>query len=824
MNAVTTKTIHEFCECITGKNYSKLNKILTYENSKILEQFIIVANMLIEQQNNENAKQFIKNIMTNQFIRSKINSYSKAKKNIKKMMIDDIFKLLHTNPSADKIDIIIESIDTAMLVKIIEAAERKYRNPEIGPAIYIIKDDIFDRLKSYAENNKGLTFENIVNVMEDIPNSLSKVVLDVPMGSMDKVKLDSTGVDFNRQLQLKLNKQLKDVREFLIQSKLDGLSGLFKFDSKDGKSEVKFFNRGSGTEGADISHLIPYINHIPKVEELLTIVGENKTIYVKGEIIMKIDTFINNYPGASNARNTGTGIVLSDPLVAIEKLKKSRDLDFVAFELDEDRDNKLLDDAITQNEKLLSYGFRPVKCEISSRDFVGNIENLENKLEQFITTSEYTIDGIIVKAVAPYKRLEEGNPTNAFAFKKDKEGVETTVTSIDWNLSKLGVYNPTINFTPINIDGKSTKKATGHNYKYLLDNNIYPGAHAKVVYAGSVIPKITGNRLTVITDENRESIVSGIERLNYDVNGNSVEPYKNYKFKTSEEIEIIPKIYTKQFFANEIFPSKLLSLAKTLDMKKIGPKTFEIIGVILQEKFTMSDSLDNINNNCTPALYTFLSWDSNIVDVIEDLGSDKASASRKNILTFIEKILTASDEKIAAGFNILGGNLSTKTIQKLSELKGGLYNTLEFTSNEENKTEALKELSNISGIGQITAMQFIKNSSIALEFLNKIHSIKEEKNITNVKEDNDKKPKRVYIGIQNVPDGNFVMTGKRDKDIRKAIEDSGRKIASQANGQTRIGIYANGSEAKANRWKEKFPSIITKSHDEFKEQYMKYVN
>jgi NAD-dependent DNA ligase len=821
MNAATSKTIDDFCKCITDKNYSKLNTILNYKNFTVLQQFIVIANMLIQQQNNENAKQFIQNIMISQSIRSKINSYSETKKNIKKMTIDDIFKFLQTNPSGNKIDTTIESVDDIMLVKIIESAERKYRNTEIGSDIYIIEDDIFDRIKSYAENSRGLIFENIVNVMEDIPDSLTKVVLDIPMGSMDKVKLDSTDADFNRQLKLKLDKQGKNVNKFLIQSKLDGLSGLFKFDTKDGKTEAKFFNRGSGTEGADISHLINYINYIPKAQDLLKSVGKNKTIYVKGEIIMKIDTFNKNYPDASNARNTGTGIVLSDPPVALDKLRKSRDLDFIAFELDEDRGDKLLDDAITQNEKLVSYGFKPVKSEINSREDVGSIEYLENKLEQFITTSEYTIDGIIVKAVTPYQRLEEGNPTNAFAFKKDKEGVETTVTSIDWNLSKLGVYNPTINFTPINIDGKSTKKATGHNYKYLLDNNIYPGARAKVVYAGSVIPKITGNRLTVITDENRESIVSSIETLDYDVNGNTVEPYKNYKFKTSEKIEIIPKIYTKQFFANEIFPSKLLSLAKTLDMKKIGPKTFEIIGAILQEKFTMSDSLDNINNNCAPALYTFLSWDSSLVDVIEDLGSDKASASRKNILTFIEKILTASDEKIASGFNILGGNLSTKTIQKLSELKSGLYNTLEFTSNEENKTEALKELSNISGIGQITAVQFIKNSSIALEFLDRIHSIKKAKNITNVKEDNDKNPKRVYTEIQKVPDGNFVMTGKRDKDIQKAIEDSGRKIASQVSGQTRIGIYAIGSEAKANRWKEKFPSIITKSHDEFKEEYMK---
>lgn len=826
MDASEIEIVQEFCTYIKQKNYSAIGSSLRNSNFKIFQQFIAVANALIASSDNELAKQFIDNIMLNELVRSKINYYSETTDPIIKMTLDDLFKFLHSNPNKIKLYEILNLTNNYKLRELVVKAEDKYRN-NVGPDYYTITDDIYDSVKKYAEDKRSMIFENVFEL--DIPSTLTKQILDIPMGSMDKVKIDNTDTDINNQLQLKLNKIPSDVNTFLIQSKLDGLSGLFKFDSH-GKTQVKLFTRGrEGIEGGDISHLIPHINYIPSGKKLAKILGNDKTIYVKGEIIMKKSVFSKNYPDASNARNTGTGIVNSDPAVSVAKLEKSKDLDFIAFELDENNSNKILEDALTQNEKLSKYGFTPVLSKIIAKSNI-NVENLDIELEEFIKTSQYIIDGIIIKAVNSYERLEAGkNPSNAFAFKKDKEGVETTVKSIDWNLSKLGIYNPTVNIIPVYIDGKYTEKATGHNYKYLIDNNIYPGAPVKIVYAGSVIPYITGDK-SPITEEHRNLIVANIETIDYTINGNTVAPYKNFKFKTTKQIEITPIIYTKEFFAKEIFPNKLLSLAKTpgINMKNIGEAIARNISIIFEDDFDLVTEFENINSNCASVLYKFLMWNEEIIDSKSNFGSKNAVATRANIMKFIQKILMASDESIVTGFNILGGNLSMKTIKKfmtveLEGLKSSLYNILEFSAN--NKNEAMVRFSKVNGIGAIKAKQFVDNSSLGFDFLTHINSIRNSKQIIKVENVVDNSEKNVFPKIKKIADsgGNFIMTGKREQDIFDAINNSNGKMASSASNKTKIGIYEDEERAKhkANKWKAKFKdNIEILTHDEFRKKYM----
>jgi NAD-dependent DNA ligase len=826
MVATEIEIVEEFCKYIKQKNYSAIGSSLSNSTFKIFQQFITVANALIANSDNELAKQFIHNIMVNKLVRSKINYYSETTDLIIKMTLDDLFKFLHSNPNRFKLYEILNLTNNYKLRELVVKAEDKYRN-NVGPDYYTITDDIYDSVKKYAEDKRSMVFENVFEL--DIPSTLTKKILDIPMGSMDKVKIDNTDTDINNQLQLKLNKIPSDVVTFLIQSKLDGLSGLFKFDSH-GKTQVKLFTRGAeGIEGGDISHLIPYIKNIPSGKKLKSILGNDKTIYVKGEIIMKKSVFSKNYPDASNARNTGTGIVNSDPAVSVAKLKKSKDLDFVAFELDENNSDKILENASIQNQKLIKYGFTPVLSKTISKSYI-NVENLDIELEEFIKKSQYVIDGIIIKAVNSYERLKTGkNPSNAFAFKKDKEGVETTVRSIDWNLSKLGIYNPTVNIVPVYIDGKYTEKATGHNYNYLIDNNIYPGASVKIVYAGSVIPYITGDKLP-ITEEHRNLIVANIETINYDINGNTVEPYKNFRFKTAKQIEITPIIYTKEFFAKEIFPNKLLSLSKTpgINMKYIGDALAKNISIIFEDDFDLVTEFENINSNCASVLYKFLMWDEQIIDSKSIFGSKNAVATRTNILKFIEKILMAPDESIVTGFNILGGSLSMKTIEKFMTVELGtsessLYNIFKFSVNDKN--EALLRFSRVNGIGAIKAKQFVDNSLLGFDFLTRINSIRKSKQIIKLETVVDNSEKVVFPKIQEIADAgrNFIMTGKREENIVNAIINSNGKIASNVSKKTKIGIYDDQQNAKqkAKKWKDKFKdNIEILTHDEFRKKYM----
>jgi NAD-dependent DNA ligase len=93
------------------------------------------------------------------------------------------------------------------------------------------------------------------------------------------------------------------------------------------------------------------------------------------------------------------------------------------------------------------------------------------------------------------KRNTDGNPEYAFAFKMstDSDIAETTVTEVVWNISKNNYLKPTVVFEPLQLGGVTIQNATGFNAKFIIDNNIGPGAVIRV--AQNITPYI----LEVIT-------------------------------------------------------------------------------------------------------------------------------------------------------------------------------------------------------------------------------------------------------------------------------------------------------------------------------------
>ena len=86
-----------------------------------------------------------------------------------------------------------------------------------------------------------------------------------------------------------------------------------------------------------------------------------------------------------------------------------------------------------------------------------------------------------------YSRPTSGNPKYALAFKMvlDDQKGETTVTCVEWNVSKHGLLKPVVNLSPIKIAGTTIRRATGYNAKWIVENNIGPGA--KVILIKVVI-------------------------------------------------------------------------------------------------------------------------------------------------------------------------------------------------------------------------------------------------------------------------------------------------------------------------------------------------
>jgi NAD-dependent DNA ligase len=66
----------------------------------------------------------------------------------------------------------------------------------------------------------------------------------------------------------------------------------------------------------------------------------------------------------------------------------------------------------------------------------------------------------------------------------------TTVSNVEYNISKHGTLAPRIEYEPVVIKGDTHKYTTGFNLKYIVDNRINKGTQIQIIKSGDVIPYI----------------------------------------------------------------------------------------------------------------------------------------------------------------------------------------------------------------------------------------------------------------------------------------------------------------------------------------------
>jgi hypothetical protein len=120
------------------------------------------------------------------------------------------------------------------------------------------------------------------------------------------------------------------------------------------------------------------------------------------------------------------------------------------------------------------------------------MDGLMATLIQFVETSPFEIDGVIVQPNTPYTRNRAGNPKYAFAFKMLMKGniVKARVDKVLWTISKWGQIKPRVKIEPKKLGGVTITYATGFNAKFIHDNKIGPGAVVEITRSGDVFPYI----------------------------------------------------------------------------------------------------------------------------------------------------------------------------------------------------------------------------------------------------------------------------------------------------------------------------------------------
>ncbi len=144
-----------------------------------------------------------------------------------------------------------------------------------------------------------------------------------------------------------------------------------------------------------------------------------------------------------------------------------------------------------QFEKLTDYGFKTPRTLLMKTKHIEE-ETLMRMLPEWKLESKYEIDGLIITQDKPQDRNVDGNPDYSRAFKMDldeQRGIGE-VEEILWEVSRHGKIIPRIKIKPIKIGLVTIQKATAFNAKYILDNKLGPGAVVNIIRSGDVIPYI----------------------------------------------------------------------------------------------------------------------------------------------------------------------------------------------------------------------------------------------------------------------------------------------------------------------------------------------
>ena len=277
----------------------------------------------------------------------------------------------------------------------------------------------------------------------------SEVNLPIAMMSLDKIMAEKELQSFMQ----------KNPGPYIVMSKVNGNSALY--------FKNKLYNRGDGTIGTDLSHMLPYLN-LPASEN-----------YVKGELVItkkdyapyqdQYKTNLSMINGLLNSRS-------ADP----EKLRLFK---FVAYDLIEEGSNMS-----STLKKLKDMKFSiPKYLETDSL----SIEFLSNTFQEFKNAEEYDIDGLVISSVRQVpvsERLIRENPKYMVAFKEYGETAVATVESVVWEVSKNKLVKPKVKIIPVTINNFTISSLTAFNAGWVRDNNVGPGT--ELIITHNTIPHI----------------------------------------------------------------------------------------------------------------------------------------------------------------------------------------------------------------------------------------------------------------------------------------------------------------------------------------------
>jgi len=354
-------------------------------------------------------------------------------------------------------------------------------------------------------------------------------------------------------------------------------------------------------------------------------------------------------------------------------------------------------------------------------------EELSDRLQDWRKNYVYEIDGVIVTDDKIYSR-KTGNPDHSFAFKMvlSDQMAETKVVDVLWNASKDGYLKPRVQIEPVHLGGVKIEYATGFNGAFIESNRIGIGALIKIIRSGDVIPYIK----EVITPAD----VGKMPAQPYIWNASHVDVLLEDK---DSDVGVLEKNITG-FFQG----IKVDGLSEG-NVKRIMEAGFDSIAKIV--KMTRDDFLT--------------------IDGFKEKMADKIHSGIK------KRLREVSLPSLMAASNMMGRGFSTSKTKLILEEYPNILTSLESLEKKKRRLSAVK------GMGWKSADSFVDHIPQFLGFL-------EDIGLAGKLSARPSSPKPIVDEGHVLFKKAIVMSGTRDKDLEKLLEDVGSILGSSVTSNT----------------------------------------
>ena len=279
--------------------------------------------------------------------------------------------------------------------------------------------------------------------------------------------------------------------EFLVETKIDGLSMALRYENGDLKLAV---TRGDGiTEGEDVTMNARVISDVVK-----KMPNPIEYIEIRGEVYMTREAFriVNEEaeeegkPTFANPRNCAAGTLRQQDT----RITKHRNLSLFIFNVQETRGRTFRTHS-EGYEFLRENGVKTIELYYTCRT-KDEVWDAIQKIGEARGGLAYDIDGAVVKINDLSVREKMGNtikfPRWAIAYKYPPEEKETKLLSIEVATGRTGRVTPVAVFETISLCGTRVSRAPLHNQDFIDELGLGIGDTIVVYKSGEIIPKVKG--------------------------------------------------------------------------------------------------------------------------------------------------------------------------------------------------------------------------------------------------------------------------------------------------------------------------------------------